>query len=73
MKTLLNIFLVATLLVIGAAILQMGRIIKRGKESETPDQADVSKVERLLNVIHIGVYALVVIAVFRIYLMFTAG
>ena len=73
MKTLLNIFLVATLLVIGTAIWQMSRIIKRGKEKETPDQSDVSKVERLLNVIHISVYALVVIAVFRIYLMFAAG
>ena len=73
MKTLLNIFLVATLLVISTAIWQMGRIIRRGKESETPDQADVAKVERMLNVVHIGIYALVVIAVFRIYLMFAAG
>ena len=70
MEPLLNIALIATLLVMGICIFQVAQIVKRGKNSETVDTKEVAKLERRLNVIHIGVYILVVIAVFRIYLMF---
>ena len=70
MEPILNIFLIATLLVMGIAIWQSWQIVKRGKNSETVDQKEVARLERRLNVIHIGVYILVVILVFRIYLLF---
>ena len=73
MVTILNIFMIATLLVMGIAIWQCAKIAKKGKTSDTVDPKDVIKLERWLNIIHIGVYALVVILVFRIYLMFFAG
>ena len=72
MVTILNIFLIATLLVMGIAIWQSWRIVKKGKNSDTVDQKEVRKLERWLNVIHISVYILVVILVFRIYLLFVA-
>ena len=73
MVTLLNILLIATLTVMGIAIWQCAMIVKKGKASDTADEKEVRKLERRLNVIHICVYALVVIGVFRIYLMFVAG
>ena len=73
MVTFLNILLIATLLVMGIAIWQSWQIVKRGKTSETVDQKEVTKLEHRLNVIHISVYILVVILVFRLYLMFFAG
>ena len=72
MITILNIFLIATLLVMGIAIWQSWKIIQRNKSSETVDPLEARKLERRLNVIHISVYILVVILVFRIYLMFVA-
>jgi len=57
----------------GIAIWQVAKIIKKGKNSEEVDKAEVARLERRLNVIHVGSYILVVILVFRIYLMFTAG
>ena len=73
MELLLNIFLIATLLVIGAAVWQAWQIIKKGKTEETVKETELGKLERRLNVIHIGVYVLVVILVFRLYLSFMAG
>ena len=70
MEPLLNIALIATLLVIGICIWQVARIVKKEKTSDEVDPKEVKKLERRLNVIHICVYILVVIAVFRIYLMF---
>ena len=70
MVPLLNIALIATLLVMGICIFQVAQIVKQEKTSETVDQKEVAKLERRLNVIHIGVYILVVILVFRIYLIF---
>ena len=72
MVPLLNILLVVTLLVIGICIWQVAKIVKKEKTSETVDPKEVSKLQRHLNVIHICVYVLVVILVFRIYLMFVA-
>ena len=72
MIPLLNIFLIATLVVMGIAIFQAAQIVKKGKNEEIPSEAELRKLERRLNVIHIGVYILVVILVFRIYLMFAA-
>lgn len=72
MVPLLNILLVVTLLVIGTCIWQVAKIVKKEKTSETVDPKEVSKLQRHLNVIHICVYVLVVILVFRIYLMFVA-
>ena len=72
MVTILNIFLIITLLVMGIAIFQAAQIVKKGKNAEKPSEAELRKLERRLNVIHIGVYILVVILVFRIYLMFAA-
>ena len=72
MVTVLNIFLIATLLVMGIAIWQVAQIVKKEKTSDTVDKSEVTKLERRLNVIHISVYVLVVIAVFRIYLMIAA-
>ena len=72
MVPLLNILLVVTLLVIGICIWQVAKIVKKEKTSETVDPKEVSKLQRYLNVIHICVYVLVVILVFRIYLMFVA-
>ena len=45
---------------------------KKEKTSDSVDKSEVAKLERRLNVIHISVYILVVIAVFRIYLMIAA-
>ena len=73
MVTLLNILLIATLAVLGIAIWQCAMIVKKSKASDTVDEKEVRKLERRLNVIHIGVYVLVVIGVFRIYLIFAAG
>ncbi len=73
MIPLLNILLIATLAVMGIAIWQCWQIVKKGKEDETPQEAEVRKLERRLNVIHVGVYVLVVILVFRLYLAFIAG
>ena len=70
MEPLLNIALIATLLVMGICIWQVARIVKKEKTSDEVDPKEVKKLERRLNVIHICVYILVVIAVFRIYLMF---
>lgn len=72
MVPLLNIALIATLLVIGICIWQCWQIVKKEKTSDKVDPNEVKKLERRLNVIHIGVYVLVVIFVFRIYLMFFA-
>ena len=72
MVTLLNTLLIATLLVIGIALWQSWQIIKRNKDQETVDEKEARKLEHRLNVIHIGVYILVVILVFRLYLMFVA-
>ena len=73
MVTFLNILLIATLLVMGIAIWQAWKIIRRNKDAETVDPQEARKLERWLNVIHIGVYILVVILVCRLYLMFFAG
>ena len=73
MIPLLNILLVATLLVISICIWQCWQIVKKEKASDEVDPREVKKLERFLNVIHICVYILVVILVFRIYLMFFAG
>ena len=70
MIPILNIFLVATLLVMGIAIWQCAKIAKKGKHSDKVDPKEVTRLERWLNIIHIGVYALVVILVFRVYLIF---
>jgi hypothetical protein len=72
MVTILNIFLAATLVVMGICIWQVALIVKKGKTSDEVDPKEVRKLERFLNVIHIGVYVLVVILVFRIYLIFAA-
>ena len=72
MIPLLNILLVATLLVIGICIWQVGQIIKKEKTSDQVDPKEVTRLERRLNVIHICVYILVVILVFRIYMMIAA-
>ena len=72
MIPLLNILLVATLLVIGICIWQVAQIVKKEKTSDEVDPREVKKLERRLNVIHICVYVLVVIAVFRIYMMIAA-
>ena len=72
MVPLLNIALIVTLLVIGICIWQVGQIVKKEKTSDTVDPKEVTKLERRLNVIHICVYILVVIAVFRIYMMIAA-
>ena len=72
MIPLLNILLVVTLLVIGICIWQVGQIVKKEKTSDEVDPKEVKRLERRLNVIHICVYILVVIFVFRIYLMFFA-
>ncbi len=72
MIPLLNILLVATILVISICIWQVGKIVKKEKISDEVDPREVKKLERFLNVIHICVYILVVILVFRIYLMFVA-
>ena len=72
MIPLLNILLVATLLVIGICIWQVAQIVKKEKTSDEVDPREVKKLERFLNVIHICVYILVVIAVFRIYMMIAA-
>jgi uncharacterized membrane protein len=65
MVTFLNILLISTLLVIGIALWQSWQIIKRGKDSEKPNEQDVIALERRLNVLHVCVYILVVILVFR--------
>ena len=72
MVPLLNILLVATLLVIGICIWQVAQIVKKEKTSDEVDPREVKRLERRLNVIHICVYVLVVIAVFRIYMMIAA-
>ena len=72
MIPLLNILLVAVLLVIGLCIWQVAQIVKKEKNSDEVDPREVKKLERFLNVIHICVYILVVIAVFRIYMMIAA-
>ena len=72
MVTILNIFLIATLAVMGIAIFQAAQIVKRGKNEEKPSETQLRRLERRLNVIHIGVYILVVILVFRIYMMIAA-
>ena len=72
MVTILNIFLAATLVVMGICIWQVALIVKKEKTSDEVDPKEVKKLERFLNVIHIGVYVLVVILVFRIYLIFAA-
>ena len=72
MVTILNILLVATLLVIGICIWQVAQIVKKEKTSDEVDPREVKRLERRLNVIHICVYVLVVIAVFRIYMMIAA-
>lgn len=72
MIPLLNILLVATLLVIGICIWQVAQIVKKEKTSDEVDPKEVKKLERFLNVIHICVYILVVILVFRIYMMIAA-
>lgn len=72
MIPLLNILLVATLLVIGICIWQVAQIVKKEKTSDEVDPREVKKLERFLNVIHICVYILVVILVFRIYMMIAA-
>ena len=72
MVTILNIFLAATLVVMGICIWQVALIVKKEKISDEVDPKEVKKLERFLNVIHIGVYVLVVILVFRIYLIFAA-
>ena len=73
MEPILNIFLIGTLLVMGIAIWKAWQIIKKGKNGENPGQEKVRALERCLNVIHVCVYILVVILVFRLYLMFMAG
>ena len=72
MVTILNIFLAATLVVMGICIWQVALIVKKEKTSDEVDPKEVKKLERFLNVIHICVYILVVIAVFRIYMMIAA-
>ena len=72
MVPLLNILLIATLLIIGICIWQVAQIVKKEKTSDEVDPKEVKKLERFLNVIHICVYILVVIAVFRIYMMIAA-
>lgn len=72
MIPLLNILLIATLLVIGICIWQVAQIVKKEKTSDEVDPKEVKKLERFLNVIHICVYILVVILVFRIYMMIAA-
>ena len=72
MVPLLNILLVAVLLVIGICIWQCWQIVKKEKASDEVDPREVKRLERRLNVIHICVYVLVVIAVFRIYMMIAA-
>ena len=72
MIPLLNILLIATLLVMGIAIFQSAQIVKKGKNEEKPSDTELRKLERRLNVIHISVYILVVILVFRIYLLIAA-
>ena len=72
MVPLLNILLVVTLLVIGICIWQCWQIVKKEKNSDEVDPREVKRLERRLNVIHICVYVLVVIAVFRIYMMIAA-
>ena len=72
MIPLLNILLIATLLVIGICIWQVAQIVKKEKTSDEVDPREVKRLERRLNVIHICVYVLVVIAVFRIYMMIAA-
>ena len=72
MIPLLNTALIATLLVIGICIWQCWQIVKKEKTSDEVDPREVKRLERRLNVIHICVYVLVVIAVFRIYMMIAA-
>ena len=72
MIPLLNILLVVTLLVIGICIWQVAQIVKKEKTSDEVDPKEVKRLERRLNVIHICVYILVVILVFRIYMMIAA-
>ena len=72
MVPLLNILLIATLLVMGICIWQVAQIVKKEKTSDEVDPKEVKKLERFLNVIHICVYILVVILVFRIYMMIAA-
>lgn len=73
MEAILNICAVVTLLVIGIALWQAWQIIKKEKNNEKPSEEAVRRLERRLNVLHVGVYIIVVIAVFRLYLMFVAG
>ena len=68
----LNTLLIVTLLLMGIAIWQIAKIIKKGKTADTADPKDVIKLERRLTVIHVGVYILVVILIFRLYLMFVS-
>jgi heme/copper-type cytochrome/quinol oxidase subunit 2 len=72
MIPLLNTALIVTLLVIGICIWQVAQIVKKEKTSDEVDPKEVKRLERRLNVIHICVYVLVVIAVFRIYMMIAA-
>ena len=72
MIPLLNTALIVTLLVIGICIWQVAQIVKKEKTSDEVDPKEVKKLERRLNVIHICVYILVVILVFRIYMMIAA-
>jgi hypothetical protein len=72
MVPLLNTALIVTLLVIGICIWQVAQIVKKEKTSDEVDPKEVKRLERRLNVIHICVYVLVVIAVFRIYMMIAA-
>ena len=72
MIPLLNILLVAVLLIIGICIWQCWQIVKKEKTSDEVDPREGKRLERRLNVIHICVYVLVVIAVFRIYMMIAA-
>lgn len=73
MEIFLNIFLIVTLLVIGIALLQAWQIIKKGKNEEMPSEDEIRKLERRLNVIHVCVYILVVILVFKFCLPYISG
>ena len=73
MESFLNILMIAALLIVGFAIWQAWRIIRKAKDGETVSDRDQRKIDRWFTVVQLAVYVGVAAVAVKIYRMFTGA
>ena len=73
MESFLNILMIAALLIVGFAIWQAWRIIRKAKDGETVSDRDQWKIDRWFTVVQLAVYVGVAAVAVKIYRMLTGA